>query len=118
MAASGALLCLATGTRPAAALVASAVAGATLGLSMSVSQLVLYERAEPEHIGTASGLLRTFIYLGSIGAAALGSIFFEPVVTDAGMHGMGLTVALLGLLSLALTLADRGLRGRGERDGR
>ena len=106
----GALLCLAEGNLLAPALAASAVAGMTLGLSMSVSQLVLYQRAEPSHMGTASGLLRTFIYLGSIGASSLGGIFFTPDVTDAGLHLIGLCVALLGLLALLLTLVDKGLR--------
>lgn len=110
MAVAGALLCLAGQGMLAPAWAASAVAGATLGFSMSVSQLVLYQQSEPEHIGTASGLLRTFIYLGSIGAASLGGIFFSPKVTDAGLHAIGLAVAILGLAALVLAIIDRGLR--------
>ena len=110
MAFSGAFLCMVDDTSMWYAWVASAVAGATLGLSMSVSQLVLYERTEDEHIGTASGLLRTFIYLGSIGAASLGGVFFTPAVTDAGMHAIGVVVAALGVLALVFSLIDRGLR--------
>lgn len=108
MACAGALLCLVRADMPAVALVASAVAGATLGLSMSVSQLVLCRCADPETIGTASGLLRTFIYLGSIGAAAMSGVLFTPQVTDAGMHAIGAAVAVLGVL--ALVLVDHGLR--------
>lgn len=110
MACAGALLCLVKDDAPSAALAASAVAGATLGLSMSVSQLVLCRCADPETIGTASGLLRTFIYLGSIGAAAISGVLFTPQVTDAGMHAIGAVVAVLGVLALVLTFADRGLR--------
>ena len=110
MAVAGALLCLAGQGMLAPAWVASAVAGATLGFSMSVSQLVLYQQAEPEHIGTASGLLRTFIYLGSIGAASLGGIFFSPRVTDGGLHMIGLAVTVLGIAALVLTIIDRGLK--------
>ena len=106
----GALLCLASQGSETPALAASAVAGATLGLSMSVSQLVLYERAEPSRIGTASGLLRTFIYLGSIGASSLSGIFFTPTVTDGGLHQLGAAVAILGIIALVLVVVDRGLR--------
>ena len=109
MAVAGALLCLAGQGLLAPALVASAVAGATLGFSMSVSQLVLYQQSKPEHIGTSSGLLRTFIYLGSIGAASLGGVFFSPRVTDAGLHAIGLAVAALGIVALFLTIIDRSL---------
>ena len=77
---------------------------------MSVSQLVLYRCADPETIGTASGLLRTFIYLGSIGAAAMSGVLFTPQVTDAGMHVIGAVMAALGVLVLVLVLVDRGLR--------
>ena len=110
MACAGVLLCLVRADAPVAALAASGVAGATLGLSMSVSQLVLCRQADPDTIGTASGLLRTFIYLGSIGAAAISGVLFTPQVTDAGMHAIGVVVALLGALALVLTLVDKGLR--------
>lgn len=65
-------------------LTASAVAGLVLGLSMSTSQTVLYRRAASEHIGTSSGLLRTSIYIGSIGASSLSGVFFGETVTDGG----------------------------------
>ena len=55
-------------------LTASAVAGLVLGLSMSTSQTVLYRQAASEHIGTSSGLLRTSIYIGSIGASSLSGV--------------------------------------------
>lgn len=63
---------------------------------MSTSQTVLYRRAASEHIGTSSGLLRTSIYIGSIGASSLSGVFFGETVTDGGLHGIGITVAVLG----------------------
>ena len=92
-------------------LTASAVAGLVLGLSMSTSQTVLYRRAASEHIGTSSGLLRTSIYIGSIGASSLsGVFFFGETVTDGGLHGIGITVAVLGVAALLATVMDRTLR--------
>ena len=68
-------------------LTASAVAGLVLGLSMSTSQTVLYRRAASEHIGTSSGLLRTSIYIGSIGASSLSGVFFgETSLMEAPRH--------------------------------
>ena len=88
-------------------LTASAVAGLVLGLSMSTSQTVLYRRAASEHIGTSSGLLRTSIY---IGASSLSGVFFGETVTDGGLHGIGITVAVLGVAALLATVMDRTLR--------
>ena len=82
----------------------------TLGLSMSTSQTVLYRRAASEHIGTSSGLLRTSIYIGSIGASSLSGVFFGETVTDGGLHGIGITVAVLGVAALLATVMDRTLR--------
>ena len=91
-------------------LTASAVAGLVLGLSMSTSQTVLYRRAASEHIGTSSGLLRTSIYIGSIGASSLSGVFFGETVTDGGLHGIGITVAVWGVAALLATVMDRTLR--------
>ena len=87
-----------------------AVAGLVLGLSMSTSQTVLYRRAASEHIGTSSGLLRTSIYIGSIGASSLSGVFFGETVTDGGLHGIGITVAVLGSARVLATVMDRTLR--------
>ena len=111
MAAVGVLLAVTSSSgSPLLPLLASSIAGLVLGLSMSTSQTVLYRRSSSEHIGTASGLLRTFIYIGSIGASALSGVFFGATVTDAGMHGIGIAVAILGVIALAATLADRTLQ--------
>jgi len=90
-------------------LLASAISGLVLGLSMAVGQLALYGQASAERMGSASGLLRTFIYLGSIGASALSGAFFSTVVSDAGMRGIGMVVAVLGGVALLLTLVDRSI---------
>lgn len=111
MIAVGALLACASSTGMVVLpLAASAVAGLVLGLSMSTSQTVLYRRAIAEHIGTVSGLLRTFIYIGSIGASSVSGMFFGKTVTDGGLHGIGVTVAILGVVALLATTMDRTLR--------
>ena len=69
-----------------------------------------YRRAASEHIGTSSGLLRTSIYIGSIGASSLSGVFFGETVTDGGLHGIGITVAVLGVAALLATVMDRTLR--------
>ena len=80
-------------------LTASAVAGLVLGLSMSTSQTVLYRRAASEHIGTSSGLLRTSIYIGSIGASSLSGVFFG-IVND-GTDGLACRIYWTAVMGLA-----------------
>ena len=104
------LACMSSAGMVVLPLTASAVAGLVLGLSMSTSQTVLYRRAASEHIGTSSGLLRTSIYIGSIGASSLSGVFFGETVTDGGLHGIGITVAVLGVAALLATVMDRTLR--------
>ena len=97
-------------TSSAGMVVLPLTASAVAGLSMSTSQTVLYRRAASEHIGTSSGLLRTSIYIGSIGASSLSGVFFGETVTDGGLHGIGITVAVLGVAALLATVMDRTLR--------
>ena len=91
---------------PALALVASAALGITLGAAASSSQLVLYDQAEPAQMGVAAGLLRTFVYFGSIGASVTTAMAFGNAASDGGLHVIGWVVVALGVTVVAMTLID------------
>ena len=50
------------------------------------NQAALYREAPTEKVGTASGLLRTFGYVGSIASATITGIVFRGGVDDAGLR--------------------------------
>jgi MFS family permease len=90
----------------------SLVFGVTGATSTVGNQTALYLAASPEEIGTASGLLRTFGYLGSIISAVIGSIVFRDGASDHGLHTIGFVLVAAGLVVLLLTVLDRSLMGR------
>ncbi|MFE3598768.1 MFS transporter [Streptomyces sp. NPDC059142] len=105
---------LLTSHSPAIALVlVSLVFGVTSATTTVGNQTALYLAAPPDRIGTASGLFRTFGYLGSIVSAVIGGIVFRDGVTDHGLHVLGMVLVAAGLAVLLLTLLDRRLMGRG-----
>jgi sugar phosphate permease len=79
------------------------------GAGASANQTALYTQAGAGQIGTASGLLRTFGYLGSIGSATITSIVFHTSVSDAGLHDMALVLVGVAAVVLLMTLLDRHL---------
>jgi MFS family permease len=85
------------------------VFGITVGGMANGSQLALYQQASKDQFGTASGLLRTFNYLGAIGAASIISIAFHTHVTDHGLHELGLVMIVISGLALAMSVFDRSL---------
>src|SRR4029077_266289 len=67
-----------TGHSPVIALVGVMVLfGVVVGTTSVGNQTALYLQSPPENLGTASGLSRTFGYLGSIASAAITSIVFH-----------------------------------------
>lgn len=86
--------------------------GITLGTSVSANQTTLYTQVAGDHIGTASGLLRTFGYLGSIASSALISIVFHTSVTDRGLHVIALVMVIVSALGVVIVVADRKLMSR------
>ncbi|MFI1092421.1 MFS transporter [Streptomyces sp. NPDC020917] len=86
------------------------VFGLAIGFSTAGNQTSLTQHAPAEQMGTASGLLRTFGYVGSIGASAVTGLVFHHNVTDHGVHQIGWIMTAAGVLLVALTLADRTLR--------
>lgn len=84
--------------------------GITLGTTVSGNQTALYTQVTAGQLGTASGLFRTFSYLGSIASSALISIVFHTSVTDHGLHIIALIMIGVSAVALLFTLADRQLR--------
>ncbi|QIY65746.1 MFS transporter [Streptomyces sp. RPA4-2] len=104
---------LLTSRSPAVAIVlVSLVFGVTSAATTVGNQTALYLAAPPDQIGTASGLFRTFGYLGTITSAVIGSIVFRHGASDQGLHSLGLVLVAAGLAVLLLTVLDRHLMYR------
>jgi len=88
------------------------VFGICMGAAAAGNQTALYAHAPAEQLGTASGLLRTFGYVGSIAASAVTGIVFHTRVTDHGVHTIGWIMIGVSLAVVATTLADGTLRAR------
>ena len=64
----------------------------------------LYTQVSADQLGTASGLLRSFGYVGSIASAALISVVFHTTVDDHGPHVIAwimVGVSTIGVIALA-----------------
>jgi predicted MFS family arabinose efflux permease len=85
--------------------------GVVVGTTSVGNQTALYLQSPPENLGTASGLSRTFGYIGSIASATITSIVFRTRVSDAGLHDMALILVGVAAVVLLLTLLDRQLPG-------
>lgn len=111
---------LLTGSTPLAwIVVVTLLFGITLGTGASANQTALYTQVSPEQIGTASGLFRTFGYLGSIASSAVIGIVFHASVSDHGLHVIAIIMTAVSVVALLITVADRRLMalakaGRGE----
>ncbi|WP_409463618.1 MFS transporter [Amycolatopsis sp. GA6-003] len=91
------------------------VIGAAMGLAGAGNQTALYAQAPAEQLGTASGLLRTFGYVGSIASSAVTGVVFHTDVTDRGVRliawiMIGISVVLV-LISFARPKTQRAHRG-------
>jgi MFS family permease len=95
--------------------------GLVFGISMATTavgnQTALYKQAPANVVGTASGLLRTFGYVGSIAAATITGIAFRTRVNDSGLHAMAWILIAAGAVVLAMTVLDGQLSSR-EHPGR
>lgn len=95
----------------------SASAGLPQGLNGLANQNALYRQADPARMGSAAGLLRTFMYLGAIIASAAVAACFPHGAGTTGLHRLALLMAGCAVLLLAITLPDRSLRRIGRRGG-
>lgn len=90
--------------------VVSLVFGVTVATTTVGNQTALYTQANADQIGTASGLFRTFGYIGSIASASVTGIVFRRHVTDGGLHTLAVVLIVVGAVVLAMTLLDRRLK--------
>lgn len=84
--------------------------GVTMGTMASGNQTALYMQVSADQIGTASGLFRTFGYIGSIASSALIGIVFHTKVSDTGMHRIAIMMIAVSVIALIMTIADRRLK--------
>ncbi|MFE4331599.1 MFS transporter [Streptomyces sp. NPDC056831] len=104
-----AVLFVGSGTPMAAVITVSALFGLTSGAGTVANQTVLYREAPAETVGTASGLLRTFGYVGSIASAAITGTAFHSGVDDSGLHLIAWVLVVIAALVLVVTVFDRRL---------
>ncbi|WAH36080.1 MFS transporter [Alicyclobacillus dauci] len=83
--------------------------GVTMGTMASGNQTALYMQVTADQIGTASGLFRTFGYIGSIASSALIGIVFHTKVSDIGMHHIAIIMMVVSIMALVMTITDRRL---------
>ncbi|WP_405407978.1 MFS transporter [Streptomyces decoyicus] len=111
LAVGSAVFLLLQGTSPLVALLcAGALFGIPQGLASTGNQAAVYAQAPADGVGSAAGLQRTAQYLGAITASSLIGLLYGERASDSGLHAIALIGVVLGLLLLALTLADRSLR--------
>ncbi|RYL90914.1 MFS transporter [Sporolactobacillus sp. THM7-4] len=84
--------------------------GVTMGTMASSNQTALYMQITSDQIGTASGLLRTFGYIGSIASSALIGIVFHTKVSDSGLHHIAVIMIAVSVIALIMTIADHQLK--------
>lgn len=95
---------------PVIAIIAvTALFGLMSGAQIVINQAALYREAPAEKVGTASGLLRTFGYVGAIASAAITGIVFRGGVDDAGLRHISLILIGIGAIVLLMTVFDRHL---------
>ncbi len=83
--------------------------GLMTGSASVTNQTALYRESPPEKVGTASGLLRTFGYIGSIASATIIGLVFRVRTDDSGLHHASLIMIGVGVVVLLMTALDRKL---------
>jgi MFS family permease len=88
------------------------VFGLVTGFAAAGNQTALYSQAPAEQLGTASGLMRTFGYVGSIASAAITGIVFHASVSDGGVHLIAWIMIGVSLALVLISVLDRTLPGK------
>ncbi|MFL0197818.1 MFS transporter [Clostridium sp. WILCCON 0269] len=91
-------------------LIITLIFGITMGTINGSSPIALYTQVTAEQIATASGLLRTFGYIGSIASSALIGIVFHTKVADSGLHLIAIMMIVISGIALLITISDRWLK--------
>jgi MFS family permease len=86
--------------------------GLASGFAAAGNQTALYSQAPAEQLGTASGLLRTFGYVGSIASSAITGIVFHATVSDGGVHLIGWIMTGVSVALILISVLDRTLPGK------
>jgi MFS family permease len=89
--------------------VITVVFGLVTGFASAGNQTALYAQAPAEQLGTASGLLRTFGYAGSIASSAITGIVFHASVSDHGVHLIAWIMIAVSLALVLVSVLDRTL---------
>jgi MFS-type transporter involved in bile tolerance (Atg22 family) len=109
LAGSAGVLLLTHDTPIAWIIVVTLLFGVTLGTGASANQTALYAQVPADQIGTASGLFRTWGYIGSIASSAIIAITFRTSVSDHGLHVIAVIMIAVSALAMLVTVADRHL---------
>ena len=88
------------------------VVGVPQGLIGLANQNALYRQADPDRLGSSAGLLRTFMYLGAMLAAAANAAAFPDRADTAGLHGLAVVLTVVAVLLLLMSALDRSLGRR------
>jgi predicted MFS family arabinose efflux permease len=107
---SAGVLFLASDTNIVWIVLITLVFGVALGTTASGNQTALYTQAPREQLGVASGLFRTFGYVGSIASSAITGIVFHISVSDSGVHLIALIMIGVSIFAVGLSVFDRRLR--------
>lgn len=112
---SCALLLTVGPTTPVVALLGiGLLVGIPQGLNNLANQTALYHQADPARTGSSAGLLRTFMYLGAILAAAANAAAYGEQATTSGLHVLAVALTGVALLFLIVVLVDRSLAAIGR----
>ncbi|MFJ6573401.1 MFS transporter [Streptomyces sp. NPDC091292] len=101
-----AVLFVSSGTPIAVIIAITVVFGLTSGTGSVANQTVLYQESPAATVGTASGLLRTFGYVGSIASAAITGTAFHSGVDDGGLHVIAWVLVAISALVVLMTVFD------------
>lgn len=107
IAAAGLLMVITEASSIVVLLMLSVLFGVTSGTSSFGNQAMVYLQSPAEQIAVAAGLLRTATYLGAIFSSSLIGLAFESAATDGGLHTLGIVLAGLGVVLVAVTVLDR-----------
>jgi MFS family permease len=86
--------------------------GVPQGLNGLANQNALYRQADAERMGSAAGLLRTFMYLGAISASAAVAACFPHGADTAGLHSLSFVMLACAAALLVAAALDRSLVSR------
>jgi predicted MFS family arabinose efflux permease len=92
----------------------TAVFGLPNGLGLVANQMQVYRAAPAAQVGAAAGLFRTAQYTGAMAATGAVAVAHATGAGDAGIHALGRTAVVAGILLVLLTVTDRGLRRHAE----